>query len=96
MGVPPSVSTSTGMYMIMFSTGASTMMYLSYGGLNLTFAIWLSFWCSFGIMIGVTLVNLLIKRYKRQSMIVFFLVLMLALSAALVVVENAFSYFEDN
>lgn len=31
MGVPPLVSTSTGMYMVMYSTGASTVMYLSYG-----------------------------------------------------------------
>ena len=88
LGVPPSVSTSTGMYMIMFSTGASTLMFNTYGALNLTFGFWLGFWCSFGILIGVSLVNHLIKIYKRQSLLVFFLVFMLALSAVLVFVQN--------
>ena len=88
LGVPPSVSTSTGMYMIMFSTGASTLMFNTYGALNLTFGFWLGFWCSFGILIGVSLVNHLIKIYKRQSLLLFFLVFMLALSAVLVFVQN--------
>lgn len=90
LGVPPSVSTSTGMYMIMFSTGASTMMYLSYGALDTTFAVWLSLWCSVGILIGITLVNHLIKITGRQSIIVFFLVFMLFLSGVLVAAENIY------
>jgi len=57
LGVPPSVSTATGMYMIMFSSGASTMMYLSYSSLNVEFSLWLGFWSSCGILIGVSLVN---------------------------------------
>ena len=88
LGVPPSVSTSTGMYMIMFSTGASTMMYMSYGALDFKFSMWLGFWCSGGILIGITLLNHLIKLTGRQSMIVFFLVFMLALSGVLVAAEN--------
>lgn len=95
LGVPPSVSTSTGMYMIMFSTGASTLMFYTYGALNLTFGFWLGFWCSFGILIGVSLVNHLIKIYKRQSLLVFFLVFMLALSAVLVIAENIIQYLVD-
>ena len=95
LGVPPSVSTSTGMYMIMFSTGASTLMFKTYGALNLTFGFWLGFWCSFGILIGVSLVNHLIKIYKRQSLLVFFLVFMLALSAVLVFVQNIIQYLVD-
>ena len=95
LGVPPSVSTSTGMYMIMFSTGASTLMFYTYGALKLTFGFWLGFWCSFGILIGVSLVNHLIKIYKRQSLLVFFLVFMLALSAVLVFVQNIIQYLVD-
>lgn len=95
LGVPPSVSTSTGMYMIMYSTGASTLMFYTYGALNLTFGFWLGFWCSFGILIGVSLVNHLIKIYKRQSLLVFFLVFMLALSAVLVFVQNIIQYLVD-
>jgi uncharacterized membrane protein YfcA len=65
LGVPPSVSTSTGMYMIMYSSAASTIVYLTYGQLNLPFSFWLSFWCSMGIIIGISLINHIIKQYKR-------------------------------
>lgn len=65
MGVPPLVSTSTGMYMVMYSTGASTVMYLSYGTFNFSFALWLSFWSSVGIMVGVSIVDHLVTKYKR-------------------------------
>jgi uncharacterized membrane protein YfcA len=65
LGVPPSVSTSTGMFMIMFSTGASTMMYIAYGSLDIMFAIWLSAWCSIGILLGITLLDWMINLYKR-------------------------------
>lgn len=65
LGVPPTVSTSTGMYMIMFSTFASSVIYISYGALNEEFAIWLGIWSIFGIIGGIHLVDLLIKKYNR-------------------------------
>ena len=84
MGVPPSVSTSTGMYMIMFSTAASSTIYIAYGAMDLQFAVWLSCWSSMGIMTGITIVNKLMKKYKRQSILVFVLVAVLVMSALLV------------
>ena len=65
MGVPPLVSTSTGMYMVMYSTAASTLMYLGYGTLQIVVGLWLSFWGSAGIMVGVSIVDSLIKKYNR-------------------------------
>jgi len=88
LGVPPLVSTSTGMYMIMYSTAASTVMYLSYGTFNFPFALWLSFWCSMGIMVGVSIVDHLVKKYKRQSILVIVLAVILGLSAVLVPFDN--------
>lgn len=90
LGVPPSVSTSTGMYMIMYSSAASTIIYLAYGTLNIPFSIWLSFWCSMGIIIGISMINIIIKQYKRQSVLVFLLVGILAFSGLLVPVDLAF------
>lgn len=65
LGVAPTVSTSTGMYMIMFSTFASSVIYISYGALNVEFALWLGFWSVIGIMSGMVLVDSLIKKYNR-------------------------------
>lgn len=53
MGVPPSVSSSTGMYMIMFSTSGSSIVYILYGMLNYQFAMWLGFWCSIASLVGL-------------------------------------------
>jgi len=61
LGVPPSVSTSTGMYMIIYSSAATTIIFLVYGQLNLPFSIWLSFWCSMGIVAGISAINHIIK-----------------------------------
>ena len=88
LGVPPQVSTSTGMYMIMFSTFASSIIYISYGALNEEFALWLGFWSIIGIIGGIVLVDSLIKKYNRQSIIVFILCSVLALSAVLVPLFN--------
>ena len=88
LGVPPLVSTSTGMYMIMYSTAASTVMYISYGTFNVAFALWISFWCSMGIMVGVSIMDHLIKKYKRQSILVIVLTVILGFSAVLVPYDN--------
>ena len=65
LGVPPTVSTSTGMYMIMFSTFASSIIYISYGALNKEFALWLGLWSIIGIIGGIKMVDSLIKKYNR-------------------------------
>lgn len=96
LGVPPSVSTSTGMYMIMWSTFATTVMYWSYGALDPMFGLWLGFWCSFGVFLGIVLLDYLIRLTGRQSMIVFFLVFMLFVSGVLVTAETISHFFEED
>ena len=95
LGVPPTVSTSTGMYMIMFSTFASSIIYITYGALNQEFAIWLGFWSIIGIIAGISLVDTLIKRYNRQSIIVFILCFVLLISAILVPLFNGLEVWQQ-
>ena len=84
LGVPPSVSTATGMYMIMLSTSASSVMYISYGAMPINYAIWLSVWCSAGIVLGITAINYIMKKSSRQSFLVFIMSVILILSLLLV------------
>ena len=95
LGVPPTVSTSTGMYMIMFSTFASSVIYISYGALNQEFALWLGFWSIIGIIGGIKMVDSLIKKYNRQSIIVFILCLVLGISAILVPFFNGMEVMQQ-
>ena len=65
MGIPPSVSSATGMYMILFSTSGSSIIYIIYKMLNLEFGFWIGLWCSLGSLAGLVFLNKLIKRFHR-------------------------------
>ena len=84
LGVLPSVASATGMYMILFSSSSSSFIYIVYKMLNLQFSLWIGFWCSSGSVLGLYILNKIIKRFDRQSPVVFALTLVLGLSSFLV------------
>lgn len=65
MGVPPSVSAATGMYMVMLSNMATSVMYATYGSLDFSYSIWLSFWNVLGTIYGFGKITEYIKRTNR-------------------------------
>lgn len=65
MGVPPKVSSATGMYMIMFSTAASSTVYILYRMLNIQYAIWVGLWCTIGSYLGINLLDKINKKFNR-------------------------------
>ena len=89
MGVPPSVSSATGMYMIMFSTLASSTVYVLYGMLEFNYALWIGMWCVFGSLLGLNLLEKINKKLNRQSPIVIVLAFVLGLSVVLVPIFGA-------
>ena len=84
MGVPPAVASSTGMYMIMFSTAGSSITYIVFGTLNISYGLWIGGWCAVASIIGLYFLNKVVKKFDRQSPIVFLLTFVLGLSAVLV------------
>ena len=65
LGVPPKVSSATGMYMIIFSTGASTAAYIISGKLDLSYGFWIGGWCVIGTITGMLLLNNVVKKLGR-------------------------------
>jgi uncharacterized membrane protein YfcA len=57
MGVPPSVSSSTGMYMILFSTAASSGLFIIHQMLDFNFGFWIGCWCCVGTIVGLKVIN---------------------------------------
>ena len=53
MGVPPSVSAATGMYMVMVSSLATSAMYATYGTLDFEYVAWLGLWTVLGLIYGL-------------------------------------------
>ena len=92
MGVPPTVSTSTGMYMIMLSSTVSSCLYIMFGRLDISFGLWLGFWTTIGIVFGLKVIKGLMKKYERQSIIVFVLVGVLLASAILVPIFSTMQF----
>ena len=80
-GVPPQVSSATGSYMIIFSTGASTITYIINDMMDLSYGIWAGCFCIMGSLIGMHLLDLIMKRLDRQSPQVFLLCFILCISA---------------
>ena len=67
MGIPPQVSSATGSYMIIFSTGASTLTFVLNDMLNLSYGMWAGTFCLLGTILGMYLMDKLMKKVKRQS-----------------------------
>ena len=65
LGVPPKVASATGMYMIIFSTGASTAAYIISGMLDLTYGFWVGGFCVVGTIVGMLLLNNFVKKLGR-------------------------------
>lgn len=65
MGVSPSVASSTGMFMIIFSTLGSSISYMASGTLNLPFATWIGVWCALGSIAGMYVLGWVLKKYNR-------------------------------
>ena len=84
LGVLPSVASATGMYMILFSSSSSCFTYIVHRILNVQFSLWIGFWCSSGSVLGLFILSKIIKRFDRQSPVVFALTFVLGLSSILV------------
>lgn len=64
-GVPPKVASATGMYMIIFSTGASTLTYILNDMLIYTYGTWVGCFNIIGTIIGMALLNSVMKKLGR-------------------------------
>ena len=81
MGVPPKVSSATGMYIITFSKIATCLIYLLYGLLQMDYALWIAFWSTVGAVAGLKGANWYMQKFGRQSIIVFCLTFILVISS---------------
>lgn len=80
MGVPPRVSSATGMYLITFSKIVTSVIYFLYGELVLDYALWAAFVSVIGSIIGLASVNWYMKKFGRQSIIILCLTIILFIS----------------
>ena len=64
-GVPPKVSSATGMYMIIYATGATTIQYALNNMVVFDYGLWMSLWCVLGTIIGMKTLERVMKKINR-------------------------------
>jgi len=65
LGVPPKVSSATGMYMITFSKIATCVIYFTNGKLMIDYGLWIAAWSMVGSIIGLYGANIYMAKFDR-------------------------------
>lgn len=80
MGVPPKVSSATGLYLVSYSTFAASLIFILNDSLDIRYGLWISLWSVIGTLFGLCGANWYMKKSGRQSIIVWCLVIIFVLS----------------
>ena len=83
LGGHPQVVASTLLYMQVFTTSVSTIMFGIFGRLIVKYTLWLAIFTGFGVIFGLFVIKKAMQRYNRPSMIVFALFIINLLSMVL-------------
>ena len=89
LGVNPLVSSSTCLYMILFTNGVSFFQFAIYGQVNFSFVLALSPFNISGVILGMCLIKTIMKKYKRPSLIAFSLGAIICLAATITIVSSS-------
>ena len=84
LGMVPQAATATGMYMILFSSAATTLAFITFGGLPIQLALWIGLWSVLAIVISLRILAKFVQRTNKPSVVVFILGVVLAASAIMV------------
>mmetsp|Transcript_2659 Transcript_2659/g.3119 ORF Transcript_2659/g.3119 Transcript_2659/m.3119 type:complete len:451 (+) Transcript_2659:285-1637(+) len=79
-GIAPSVASGTSMYMAMFATLSSSILFIFGGFIIYDFAFWLAFFAIIGTAAGITVIGNAVKKSGKSSILVFLLAFVILVS----------------
>lgn len=89
MGARPTVASASGMYMITFSTAASTFCFIIAEMLDIYYALWVGGFCMLGTILGMAALDLVMSKMGRQSPLVFLLCFVFFISVVAIPIFGA-------
>ena len=89
MGARPTVASASGMYMITFSTAASTFVFIIAEMLDIYYALWVGAFCMLGTVLGMAALDLVMSKLGRQSPLVFLLCFVFFISVVAIPIFGA-------
>lgn len=92
VGMIPEVVVATSAVSTLFSSMITTINYVVEGKLIWSYGLWFSFVSASGSYIGLSMSDVILKKFKRQSVIIFFVSLILFTSIILLTYKSITSY----
>jgi len=80
LGIPPKVSSATGLFLVTFSTFASVVIYFLNSQLDILYGLWIGFFSCVGMLAGLLASQYYMQKTGRQSIIVWCLVVIFVIS----------------
>ena len=65
LGIPPQVSSATAMYIVLYNNFSASTQYIISSKLNWDFALWLSIFAIIGTILGLFVINGMVKKSGR-------------------------------
>ena len=88
LNVQPRIATATSLYITLFGRFGSTLVYLSIGWIDHWYTSLIGATAAIGIYVAIKILKGIIDKYKRPSVVVFILAIILCISAVAVPIFN--------
>jgi uncharacterized membrane protein YfcA len=95
-GLPPIVTTATSMYLVLFASLANSFQYILADKIDYHYALWFLLPVAIGSFSGLFLVNKLVEKTGRSSLIVILFAAVLALASVVCPVYSAFDLAKES
>ncbi len=84
MGINPIISTATSNFLVLFTSSSTTIQFIIMGMMNFNYGFLCTICSTIGSLIGTIIIQKLIKKTGRPSILIFSLALVLAISTILI------------
>jgi uncharacterized membrane protein YfcA len=96
LDVTPMVASATGMYLVLFSTASSSILYSIHLILPFDYAFFMGLFIFIGTYLGLKSINDLVKKSGRASLLVIALTIVIAISAILTPIVGGLNAKSDD
>jgi len=94
MGATPMVQSATSSFMILFTASSTSIQFIILGLMPYDYALWYFCWGFAATFVGNLYINHLVKKYKKQAIIILLLTIVIGLSAILLAVSGTITIID--
>ena len=96
LGMRPEVSTATSSFMVLFTSTISMVQYAIAGKLNYIYGLWVIMFSLVGSSLGILVLKKIVDHYKRSSIIVMLLAVLMGTCAIIIPTYGIIQYLNSS